>query len=77
MTPAAADAIARIASRRAGSMETYRDHPARDAARGARRVSRMTAAQWRDDAWQAAGEGLIDVADARLLAAQIDPPSAA
>jgi hypothetical protein len=41
------------------------------------RVRTSTAAQWRAGAWQAANEGLISVADALALAAQIDPPGAA
>lgn len=77
LTPQLASAIARIAARRAGSMRSYRDHPAHAAARRAVRVSPSTAAQWRQDAWQAVGEGLITVDDALLLSAQVDPPEAA
>ena len=73
LTPATAAAIARIAARRAGSIEHYRDHPAHEAARRPLRIPATTAAQWRRDAWQAAGEGLIDARDALLLAAQVDP----
>ena len=72
LTPATAAAIARIAARRAGSIEHYRDHPAHEAARRPLRISATTAAQWCRDAWQAAAEGLIDERDALLLAAQID-----
>ena len=77
LTPATAAAIARVAARRAGSMAGYREHPAHDAARGPVTVPAATAQQWRDDAWQAAGDGLIAVADALIVAAQVDPPGAA
>lgn len=77
LTPRLASAIARIAARRTGSMRGYRDHPAHAAARRAVRVSPAMAAQWRQDAWLAAAEGLICVEDALLLSAQIDPPDAA
>ena len=74
LTPATASAIARVAARREGSLARYRDHSAHRAARQPVRVCAATAAEWRRDAWQAAGEGLIGVDDARALAAQIDPP---
>ena len=77
LTPATASAIARISARRDGSMRRYREHPAQEAARAAVRVHATTAAEWRADAWQAAGEGLIAVTDALALCAQIDPPGAA
>lgn len=77
LTPATAAAIARIAARRAGSMQSYRDHPAHESAQRPMRVPAATAAVWCEDAWQAAGEGLIGVSDALLLAAQIDDPGAA
>lgn len=76
LTPATAAAIARIAARR-GDPTAPREHPAHDAARAPLRVPATTAAQWRADAWRAAGEGLIAAADALALAAQIDPPGAA
>jgi hypothetical protein len=76
LTPATASAIARIAARRDGSMRHYRAHPAHAAARAPVRICAATAAQWRADAWQAAGEGLIAVTDALALAAQIDPGAA-
>jgi hypothetical protein len=77
MTPAMAVAIADIAARRTDSIQSHRDHPAHEAVRRPLRVSAKTAEQWRRDAWQAAGEGLIGAPEARLLAAQIDPPGAA
>ena len=77
LTPPTAAAIARIAARRAGSMRGYRDHPAHEAARAPVRVSVATAAEWRQDAWQAADEGLLDITDALALAAQVDPPGVA
>ncbi len=77
LTPATAAAIARIAARRDGSIASYCEHPAHAAAKEPVRVSCATAAQWRQDAWLAAGEGLIGVSDALALAAQIDAPGAA
>jgi hypothetical protein len=77
LSPATAAAIARIAARRAGSMRSYRDHPAHQAIQQPLRVPAATAAVWCEDAWQAAGEGLIGVSDALLLAAQLDAPGAA
>ena len=74
LTPATASAIARIAARREGSLARYRDHPAHEASRQPLRVCAATAAEWRQDACQAADEGLIGVDDARALAAQIDAP---
>ncbi|MFP5364306.1 MAG: hypothetical protein ACLGI5_16420 [Thermoleophilia bacterium] len=77
LSPATAAAIARIAARRAGSMRSYRDHPAHEATRRPLRVPQAMAAVWCEDAWQAAGEGLIGISDALLLAAQLDAPDAA
>lgn len=77
LTPATAAAIARIAARRDGSIESYREHPAHEATRQPIRVTAATAADWRRDAWQAAGEGLIAITDALALCAQIDPSGAA
>ncbi len=77
LTPATAAAIARIAARRDGSLLRYREHPAHAAVRQPIQVSAATAGQWCLDAWQAADEGLIDVADALAFAAQIDPPGVA
>lgn len=77
LTPATAAAIARIAARRDGSMRDYRDHPAHEATRHPVRIPASTAALWCEDAWRAAGEGLIGVGDALALAAQVDPPGAA
>ena len=77
LTPATAAAIARIAARRDGSIESYREHPAHEATQQPIRVAATTAADWRQDAWQAAGEGLIGVTDALALCAQIDPSDAA
>ena len=77
LTPATAAAIARIAARRDGSIESYRDHPAHEATHRPTRVAATTAADWRQDAFQAAGEGLIGVTDALALCAQIDPSDAA
>ena len=77
LTPATAAAIARIAARRDGSIESYREHPAHEATQQPIRVATATAADWRQDAWQAAGEGLIAITDALALCAQIDPPGAA
>ncbi|HEX4344686.1 MAG TPA: hypothetical protein VHZ31_03900 [Solirubrobacteraceae bacterium] len=77
VTPALAAATARIAARRDGSITSYHDHGAHEAARRPVLVPAAIAAQWCRDAWQAAGEGLIGVPDALLLAAQIDPRGAA
>lgn len=77
LTPATAAAIARIAARRDGSIESYRKHPAHEATQQPIRVAAATAADWRQDAWQAAGEGLIAITDALALCAQIDPSGAA
>lgn len=74
ITPTTATAIARVAARRAGVPAPDCRHPAFAAARQPVQVCAATAAQWRLDAWQAADEGLIGVADAQALAAQIDPP---
>ena len=74
LTPATASAIARIAARRDRTLARYRDHPAHEASRQPLRVCAVTAAEWRQDAWQAADEGLIGADDARALAAQIDAP---
>ena len=77
LTPATAAAIARVAARRDGSIASYRDHPAHEATHRPTRVAATTAADWRQDAWQAAGEGLIGITDALALCAQIDPSGAA
>lgn len=75
--PATADAIARVAARRAGSIEGLRAHPIHGATEQAIRVPADVAAQWRRDAWQAARQGLISTTDALALSAQIDPPDIA
>jgi hypothetical protein len=77
LSPATAAAIARISARRDGFIKSYRKHPAHEASQRPIRVAATTAAEWRQDALRAAGEGLIDVADALALCAQIDPSGAA
>ena len=72
-----ADAIARIAARRTGSITTATDHPARSAVATSVAVARETARQWSADAWQAAREGLIDTTAAQALSDQTGPPDAA
>lgn len=77
VAPVTADAIARVAARRAGSIERLQDHPIHEAAERPVRVPTDLAAEWRRDAWQAAREGLIATTDALAISAQIDPPDAA
>ena len=72
-----ATAIARIDARTSGCLQTHDAHPARAAVGRGASVERATALRWRDQAWQAVGEGLLAAADAQALSDQLEPHGAA
>ena len=72
-----AAAIARIDARRNATLAPDLTHPAWAAVERSVTVTRTTASRWRDDAWQAVGEGLIAPADAQALSDQLEPRGAA
>jgi hypothetical protein len=72
-----AAAIVHIEARRHGALAPHDTHAAFAAVGRSATVGRATAQRWRDDAWQAVGEGLLAPADAQALNDQLEPRGAA
>jgi len=72
-----AAAIVHIDMRRRGALGPPDTHAAFAAVGRSATVDRATAQRWRDDAWQAVGEGLLAPADAQALSDQLEPRGAA
>ncbi|MFP5364310.1 MAG: hypothetical protein ACLGI5_16440 [Thermoleophilia bacterium] len=72
-----APAIVHIDMRRHVALAPPDAHAAFAALARSATVDRATAQRWRDDAWQAVGEGLLAPADAQALSDQLEPRGAA